>query len=536
MTYDAVISHVKKQVGLNPETLGAAAVEAVVAARMRATGIADATAYAHRIAADARELQELIDALVVSETWFFRGADAIDLVAAHVRDLATGRPAGRPVRILSLACSTGEEPYSVVMALHRGGVPSAAFAMVAVDLSARNLSFARAGLYGDFSFRQTGADSKALFFRPMAESWEIHSSIRASVTFRSGNLVDPRLLADETPFDVVFCRNVLIYFTPAARRLALANIERLLVPGGLLALGHAESSELLDPPWRRFGTEGACVFQFVGDTKAEETLPTIVASINSRDFAGRPSTAPEQRPTKLENGPSRRPLPIAGEDRTNRSAGKRSDCWNEIGVRGDRSCPELDVVGHCHNCPVFAAAGRRCLDNPSPEGYLEEWTARLAEPVEDSGAGGGTTLLFRLAEEWLALPVQSVVEVTMPRPVHRVPHRGGLLDGVLNIRGELHLCVRVGELLGLAAAGASRSGDSGKSRLVVIGKGADCWAFLADEVDRVRRYRARELSPVPVTVGRAANRFTRGVLTANSKSVGLLDAARLFEAIRAKVR
>ena len=533
MTYDAVISHVKKQVGLNPETLGAAAVEAVVAARMRATGIADATAYAHRIAADARELQELIDALVVSETWFFRGADAIDLVAAHVRGLAAARTAGRPVRILSLACSTGEEPYSVVMALHRGGVPSTAFAMVAVDLSSRNLSFARAGLYGDFSFRQTGADSKALFFRPMAESWEIHSSIRESVTFRSGNLVDPRLLADETPFDVVFCRNVLIYFTPAARRLALANIERLLVPGGLLALGHAESSELLDPPWRRFGIEGACVFQFVGTATGEESLPPIVPATVARDVADRPVVAPVNRPTGLENGASRLPLLVTVVDR---AAGRRSDCWNEIGVRGDRSCPELDVVGHCHHCPVFAAAGRRFLDNPSPEGYLAEWTARLAEPVEDSGAGGGTTLLFRLAEEWLALPVQSVVEVTMPRPVHRVPHRGGLLDGVLNIRGELHLCVRVGELLGLAATGAPRPGDSGKSRLVVIGKGADCWAFLADEVDRVRRYRARELSPVPATVGRAANRFTRGVLTANGKSAGLLDAARLFEAIRAKVR
>src|SRR5436190_12570637 len=123
------------------------------------------------------------------------------------------------------------------------------------------------------------------------------------------------------------------------------------------------------------------------------------------------------------------------------------DCWNRIGVRGDRSCPELARVVHCHNCHVFAAAGRRFLDAPSPEGYLDEWTTRLADPIEPAGADVHGVLIFRLGDEWLALPVEVLVEVTTPRPVHRVPHRGGLLAGLVNIRGELHLCARVDQVL-----------------------------------------------------------------------------------------
>src|SRR5438105_5558923 len=132
----------------------------------------------------------------------------------------------------------------------------------------------------------------------------------------------------------------------------------------------------------------------------------------------------------------------------------RDDCWNRIGVFGDRSCPELPPVGHCHNCPVFAAAGRRFLDGPAPPGYLEEWSARLAEPEAAAAGELLGVLVFRIGGEWLALPVGVLVEVTAPRPIHRVPFRGGLLAGLVNVRGELHLAVRMDQLLGIRAAPA----------------------------------------------------------------------------------
>jgi chemotaxis-related protein WspD len=208
------------------------------------------------------------------------------------------------------------------------------------------------------------------------------------------------------------------------------------------------------------------------------------------------------------------------------------DCWNRIGVRGDRSCPELANVVHCHNCPVFAAAGRRFLDAPSPPGYLEEWTERLASPPETEAGDRVSVLVFRVGEEWLGLPVRAVVEVTPPKPVRRVPHRGGVLAGLVNIRGELHLCVRLGQVLGLTGDGS----PSPAGRLVVVEHGGERWAFAADDVDRVRRVPAAEMRPAPPTVNRAQARLTAAVYTRDGRAIGVLDPERLFRALRARAR
>ena len=208
-------------------------------------------------------------------------------------------------------------------------------------------------------------------------------------------------------------------------------------------------------------------------------------------------------------------------------------CWNRIGVRGDRSCPELAKFTHCNNCPVFAAAGRRFLDNPSPPGYLDEWTARLAAR-DDSREGDETSVLvFRLGDEWLALPVAVLVEVTRPRPVHRIPHRGGLLAGMANIRGELHLCVRLDLLLGVAAVAAA---DPELRRLVVIRRVPDTWAFAADAVDQVHRVLLPDLTSAAPTLARAQVKLTRGVFPHAGRSVGLLDDERLFQALAERTR
>ncbi|MBX7103882.1 MAG: chemotaxis protein CheW [Gemmataceae bacterium] len=218
------------------------------------------------------------------------------------------------------------------------------------------------------------------------------------------------------------------------------------------------------------------------------------------------------------------------------------DCWNRIGIRGDQSCPELAKVVHCHNCPVFTDAGRRFLNSPSPPGYLEEWTERLAASPQESETDLESVLIFRLHDEWLALTVHTLVEVTPPRTVHRVPHRGGLLDGIVNIRGELALCVNIGRMLGI------RNGDldsrqrtedrepSPTERLLVTRRDADRWVFPVDEVDLVHRFPRSQLAAVPATVRRASGHLTRGVFDCNNRTIGLLDEVRLFEALRTRLR
>jgi chemotaxis-related protein WspD len=219
-----------------------------------------------------------------------------------------------------------------------------------------------------------------------------------------------------------------------------------------------------------------------------------------------------------------------------------TDCWNRIGVQGDRSCPELPGVVHCQNCPVFAAAGRRFLDGQPPSGYLEEWGQRLIAPLEAIATDLQSVLIFRIDEEWLALRVQVLLEVTGTRAIHRIPHRAGLLAGLVNIRGELHLCVQLAQLLGIGTgrsgpqAGPDTSRELARRRLIVVQRDSDRWVFPVDEVDQVYRFSGAQLRGAPATLARAAGKLTQGIFVWRERSIGYLDDARLFQVLRANIR
>jgi chemotaxis-related protein WspD len=229
---------------------------------------------------------------------------------------------------------------------------------------------------------------------------------------------------------------------------------------------------------------------------------------------------------------------------------KENDCWNRIGVWGDHSCPELNQVVHCHNCPVFATASRRFLDAPPPGNYLEEWTERLIAPVEETASDLQSVLIFRLGEEWLALRVQVLLEVTGPRPVHGIPHRAGLLAGLVNIRGELHLCVHLAQVLGIKSLGwcggevvqkehqptTPPPQDLSRPRMIVVEDENNRWVFPVDEVDQVYRLAPSELTGTPATLARSAGRLTRAVLAWRERSIGYLDDDRLFRVLRSRMQ
>jgi len=175
------------------------------------------------------------------------------------------------------------------------------------------------------------------------------------------------------------------------------------------------------------------------------------------------------------------------------------ECWRTIGVSGDRTCPELRAYIHCRNCPVLAEAARTFFDRAAPEGYLESWRQILEEPGITTDADAASVLVFRLGREWLALPTEVLVEVTALRPLHRIPHRAGtVLEGLVNIRGQLQLCVSLRGMLGLDGGRPTRGADGpdreddgedavATARLLVVEFGADRWVFGADEVAGVQR-------------------------------------------------
>jgi len=254
---DAVGELLQRRIGLDPASLGATVVRGAVEERLRATRL-DVAAYARRLADSPDELQALIEHVVVPETWFFRGPGLFEELAQHISSLRE-----RPAHALSLACSTGEEPYSLAMALAEAGVGSDRCTIDGIDLSERSLAAARRGVYRELSFRQTDPARRGRHFHPAGDGWQLNDAIRERVRFRVGNLADPSLLAGESArYQVVLCRNVLIYLTPAGRRQALDTVQRLLAPEGLFAVGHAEPQLLAGRPFTRCGAESLFLFRF----------------------------------------------------------------------------------------------------------------------------------------------------------------------------------------------------------------------------------------------------------------------------------
>lgn len=203
------------------------------------------------------------------------------------------------------------------------------------------------------------------------------------------------------------------------------------------------------------------------------------------------------------------------------------DCWNRIGIAGDRSCPELPEHIHCRNCPVFSKAARNLFDRPAPEGYLKEWTAALSTTVQGVEDDFASLFVFRLGEEYLGLRTQLLVEVAPRRPIHRVPHRtNAVFRGLVNIRGQLQLCLSLHGLLGLP------DNATEKAFMVVVEEGGERWVFLADEALGVHRVPRSILRKVPGTLANPLTSYTQAVFTLEDRHVGYLEEQRLLTAFR----
>jgi chemotaxis-related protein WspD len=206
------------------------------------------------------------------------------------------------------------------------------------------------------------------------------------------------------------------------------------------------------------------------------------------------------------------------------------DCWNKIGVWGDAECPELANYVHCRNCPVYSTAAVTMLNRGTPVGYIEEWTARLSQERKVRHQDTHSVVLFRLGSEWLALSTKVFKEVAKLKPIHRLPHRKPLVLGIVNIRGELLVCVSLEQALGLKS-GPSTEYEKGRrtpQRLLVIHDEGVRLVFPVDEVGGVRTYRPAELLRVPSTLAGAASNHTAGMLVLENRSIGRLDEQLLF--------
>jgi chemotaxis protein methyltransferase CheR len=240
-------------------------IERRIADRMTATGTGDFAGYFVRLRSDPFELEALINAFTVNETYFYREEHQLKALSrAILPEIVKTKGPGDKVRIWCVPCSTGEEPYSVAIWLLENWplVDAYNVEIVGSDIDTRVLEAARAGVYGERALSRLPPDVANRYFEPPTPAGRaIIQDLKESVSFAPVNLIRSGTMAAAGMFEVIFCRNVLIYFDETARAKAVENLHASLRPGGFILLGHSESMSRISDRFsvRRF--EDAIVYQ-----------------------------------------------------------------------------------------------------------------------------------------------------------------------------------------------------------------------------------------------------------------------------------
>jgi chemotaxis protein methyltransferase WspC len=243
MGHPLIEALLRESMGLDVASIGSAAIDRALRDRMAASRLADAGSYAQLLEASPTEMQELIEAVVVPETWFFRNPEAFRALARlTVEEWYPAHLTGA-LRVLSFPCSTGEEPYSIAITLMEAGLSAERLSIDGFDISRRALSTAARGVYGRNSFRGAELAFRERYFSQEKGSFALADEVRKSVNFEQRNVVEENL-ASRGGYDVIFCRNVLIYFDQSMQQRVLRNLDEALRPDGVLFVGPAESFQV----------------------------------------------------------------------------------------------------------------------------------------------------------------------------------------------------------------------------------------------------------------------------------------------------
>ena len=236
----------RERIGLDSASIGSSLIQRTVRLRMKGRDLKQVEDYLEFLARHPVEWNDLVESVVVTETWFFR--DREPFAAFNRLLLEEWLPANpvKPVRLLSLPCSSGEEPYSLVMSLLDAGLPPGKFQIDGIDLSQRALARARRGVFGRNSFRGGDLAFRDRYFQPTREGYTLNPSIRSQVRFSQGNLVSDDFKLGKGFYDFIFCRNLLIYFDRPTQQKALAKLGQMLAPSGVLFVGPAEQPLVLE--------------------------------------------------------------------------------------------------------------------------------------------------------------------------------------------------------------------------------------------------------------------------------------------------
>jgi len=251
----------KHSIGLNVAAVGRSNIERAVQHRMKILDLSSLEEYAAKLTAPTGELAELIEEVVVPETWFMRNPEAFTALAEIVRGNWFEFNMQNPLRILSVPCSTGEEAYSIAMTIADEGLNPGYYSIDAVDVSDRALSKAREGCYGKHSFRNVEGGYRERYFEKINNSFSIIGDLRKPINFQKGNLLDTSFSMLRGHYHIIFCRNLLIYFDRQTQIQSIDTLCGLLLDDGVLFLGHAETGDHISSRLQRLPHERAFAYQ-----------------------------------------------------------------------------------------------------------------------------------------------------------------------------------------------------------------------------------------------------------------------------------
>ncbi len=192
---------------------------------------------------DSSEFQELMNAVTVNETYFFREKNQFEVLVDHVlHEIDKTKRAGEPIRILSAPCSTGEEPYSIILHIIEEGeiVEKRDIEVIGIDIDSTVIEKAKKSEYSQRSIHAIPKNILSQWFEKKKFSYKLSEDLIGTVDFQVANIFDKSEMRKLGKFDVIFSRNMLIYFDDASRKEVAMNFYDMLNPNGFILLGHAE--------------------------------------------------------------------------------------------------------------------------------------------------------------------------------------------------------------------------------------------------------------------------------------------------------
>jgi len=250
-----------ERIGMNVQSVGQRLLINALKERMRYRDLNDPVSYGLLLYRSHEEWQEFLELMVVPETWFFRNEASFAFLRDYIRQWQHQHPHHEMLHLLSLGCSTGEEPYSLAITLMEENLSPKRFCIDAVDISEKAIARAKEGFYTPNAFRGTDPSFQEKYFHAIDGVYKLTPEITDQVHFFCENILESGFLPQKKQYQIIFCRNLLIYFHRKAQLQLLDLLNQTLAPDGILIMGPTDTNLLRHHHWQQLKIPRAYTFQ-----------------------------------------------------------------------------------------------------------------------------------------------------------------------------------------------------------------------------------------------------------------------------------